>query len=65
MRVNVKDDQKSPFEQDILPNCENETPAHLTFRRLAIHEFSVEPETEVHRFYYRGHTKHFRSGSNA
>ena len=65
VRVNVKDDQKCPFEPQILPTSENETPAHLTFRRLAVHEFSVESETESLRFYYRGHTKHFRSGSAA
>ena len=63
VRVIVKDDQKSVFEQEILPNSENETPAHLSFRRLAISEFSVESEGEPLRFYYRGHTKHFRAGS--
>ena len=63
--VIVKDDKELRVEQEKPSIVGNEIPAHLTFRRLAVHDFSVEPENEPVRFYYRGHSKHLAPGSVA
>ena len=39
----------------------SEAPAHLTFRRIIVHDFADgddDPTPQPLRFYYRGHSKH-------
>jgi len=61
----VKEDQKTTLQQENMPISGQDTPAHLTFRRIVVHDFSTEPDPEPLRFYYRGHRKHLADRSAA
>jgi hypothetical protein len=61
----VKEDQKRLLELEKIPSHAEEAPAHLSFRRLAVTDFSAESETESLRFYYRGHGKHLAARAAA
>jgi hypothetical protein len=53
----VKEDQKSRADGANVKTSGGQS-AHLSFRRIAIHEFSTETEPQQIRFYYRSHRKH-------
>lgn len=44
-----------------------ETPAHLAFRRIIVHEFSdgAEPQKVGFHFHYRNHSKHISGRHSA
>jgi hypothetical protein len=63
--VIVNEQQKTTNEQENTPSTGQDSPAHLSFRRIIVPEYSNDTEPQTLRFYYRSHSKHFAPGASA
>jgi hypothetical protein len=63
--VIVKEQHSKASKQENTPFSGEQSPAHLTFRRIIVPEYSQDTEPQTLRFYYRSHSKHFAPGANS
>lgn len=57
----MKEDVKVLVDREQSTMNEAEMPAHLSFRRIVIHDFVADEEPQTVRFYYRSHRQHVTS----